>query len=85
MKKMGENGTGNAAGDGWFKIVHTLLPVLLLLLRPQEADGALQWEDGVVDGSFCTDRLIKNDGKMTLKIPQYLQGCVYLFLFAMIH
>jgi len=57
MKKMGNNGTGTAAGSGWFKI----------------------WNDGVVNGQFCTDRLRKNNGTMTLKIPQDIEGGYYLF------
>ncbi|KAL7274969.1 hypothetical protein RUND412_002100 [Rhizina undulata] len=36
------------------------------------------WTDGYQDGAFCTDRLIANGGKMTVKIPKDLAAGQYL-------
>ena len=36
------------------------------------------WEDGYRDGKFCAQRIIDNNGRMTVKIPNDLRGGDYL-------
>jgi hypothetical protein len=32
------------------------------------------WEDGLIDGKFCSDRLRSNDNNMVVTIPKDLAG-----------